>query len=269
MEASASPMRTDFGKMVYGCEHYRRRCKIRAPCCGQIFPCRHCHNEAMSAVSNPKDRHELVRHDVKQVVCSVCDTEQQVDQVCSNCGVKMGEYFCEICKFYDDNTEKQQFHCNDCGICRLVTKLVVVRTSFTVKRSCYAVSLRNNHFCVENSMKDHCPICYEYLFDSVKGTVIMACGHTMHMECHDEMRSQNQYRCPRCSKSVFDMSRTWEILGAEIEATAMPEEYHYEVPILCNDCNKTSRAFFHILGHKCSHCNSYNTRVIATPDAPQ
>ena len=29
----------------FRCEHYKRRCKIRAPCCNQIFPCRHCHNE--------------------------------------------------------------------------------------------------------------------------------------------------------------------------------------------------------------------------------
>lgn len=28
------------------CKHYRRRCKIRAPCCNEIYPCRHCHNEA-------------------------------------------------------------------------------------------------------------------------------------------------------------------------------------------------------------------------------
>lgn len=28
------------------CSHYRRRCKIRAPCCNEIFDCRHCHNEA-------------------------------------------------------------------------------------------------------------------------------------------------------------------------------------------------------------------------------
>lgn len=27
----------------------------------------------------------------------------QVVQVCTNCGVNMGEYFCETCKFYDDN----------------------------------------------------------------------------------------------------------------------------------------------------------------------
>ncbi|KAL0557321.1 hypothetical protein IC582_005852 [Cucumis melo] len=42
-----SAMKQDFGKLQYGCEHYRRRCKIRAPCCDQIFTCRHCHNEAM------------------------------------------------------------------------------------------------------------------------------------------------------------------------------------------------------------------------------
>jgi len=28
------------------CEHYKRRCKIRAPCCNLIFSCRHCHNDS-------------------------------------------------------------------------------------------------------------------------------------------------------------------------------------------------------------------------------
>lgn len=36
----------------------------------------------------------------------------------------------------------------------------------------------------------------------------------------------------------------------------------WQVLILCNDCNTNGRAFFHIFGHKCGHCNSYNTRVI-------
>lgn len=74
----------------------------------------------------------------------------QVARVCINCGVNMGEYFCEICKFYDDDViwssiqrfwlktfdsrsnlmlnrhsclvqiDKGQFHCDDCGICRFV-----------------------------------------------------------------------------------------------------------------------------------------------------
>jgi hypothetical protein len=28
------------------CKHYRRRCRIRAPCCNDVFHCRHCHNES-------------------------------------------------------------------------------------------------------------------------------------------------------------------------------------------------------------------------------
>ncbi|XP_011079733.1 E3 ubiquitin-protein ligase MIEL1 [Sesamum indicum] len=259
--------RQDFGKLLYGCEHYRRRCKIRAPCCNQIFTCRHCHNEATSALSNPKERHEIVRHDVKQVVCAVCGTEQQVSNICSNCRVKFGEYFCDICKFYDDDITKEQFHCNDCGICRVGGR----ENFFHCPKcgSCYSIGLRDNHLCVEDSMKSHCPICYEFLFDSTKQTTILKCGHTMHVECYEEMFSQNQYRCPICSKSVLNMSRTWERLDQEIEATAMPEEYRYEVQILCNDCNNRSKAFFHIFGHKCQHCNSYNTRVITSGENNQ
>ncbi|GJS86790.1 E3 ubiquitin protein ligase MIEL1 [Tanacetum coccineum] len=45
-------------------------------------------------------------------------TEQQAAQICTKCGVKMGEYFCDICKFYEDDISKEQFHCNECGICR-------------------------------------------------------------------------------------------------------------------------------------------------------
>jgi len=46
---------------------------------------------------------------VLQVICSVCDTEQPAAQVCSNCGVNMGEYFCSICIFYDDDVKNFGF----------------------------------------------------------------------------------------------------------------------------------------------------------------
>lgn len=246
---------------LYGCEHYRRRCKIRAPCCNHIFSCRHCHNEATSSLSNPKDRHEIVRTDIKQVICSVCNTEQEVAQVCNKCGVKMGEYFCDICKFYDDDTSKQQFHCDSCGICRLGGR----EKFFHCEKcgSCYAIDMRDNHSCVENSMKNYCPVCYEYLFDSVKQATVMKCGHTMHMDCFREMAKQQQYRCPICSKTVIDTSHYWKMLDEEIEAVQMPEQYQYEVSILCNDCNSTSKVAFHVVGHKCKQCASYNTRRIA------
>lgn len=93
--------------------------------------------------------------------------------------------------------------------------------------SCYSVALRDNHLCVENSMRHHCPICYEvhifpsfiyiggfhlnnkvrsmrvfwckfvvllqYLFDSLKDTIVMKCGHTMHGECQHEMLKHNKW----------------------------------------------------------------------------
>ncbi|KAF5188764.1 hypothetical protein FRX31_021651 [Thalictrum thalictroides] len=48
MEVSVSDSeRQDIGKLEYGCEHYKRRCKIRGPCFNKVFTCRHCHNAAM------------------------------------------------------------------------------------------------------------------------------------------------------------------------------------------------------------------------------
>ena len=35
-------------KGEHGCTHYRRRCRLVTPCCGEVFWCRHCHNEAKS-----------------------------------------------------------------------------------------------------------------------------------------------------------------------------------------------------------------------------
>ena len=71
-----------------------------------------------------------------------------------------------MCNLYDDDLSKQQFHCDECGICR-----VGGRDNFfhcTVCGACYSVELRNNHVCVPNSMQRDCPICYEYLFDSLE-----------------------------------------------------------------------------------------------------
>jgi len=36
----------------FRCVHYRRKCEIRAPCCGEVFDCRHCHNEAKVRTSH-------------------------------------------------------------------------------------------------------------------------------------------------------------------------------------------------------------------------
>lgn len=32
-------------------------------------------------------------------------------------------------------------------------------------------------------MKQNCPVCFEFLFDSVRPTAVLNCGHTIHETC--------------------------------------------------------------------------------------
>jgi hypothetical protein len=49
--------------MEHGCDHYKRRCKLVAPCCGEVFWCRHCHNQV-------KDDSEQVA--LRMLIKSIC-----------------------------------------------------------------------------------------------------------------------------------------------------------------------------------------------------
>ncbi|KAK6927428.1 Zinc finger, CHY-type, partial [Dillenia turbinata] len=208
----------DRGLMQIGCPHSRRRCRIRAPCCNEIFDCRHCHNEAKNHIDvDQKERHDMPCHQVQQVICSLCGFEQEVRQVCNNCGVCMGKYLCETCKLhlrtsiiamaveYAELADENIFHCYKCGCC-------------------YSILLKNNHPCVEGAMHHDCPVCFEYLFESRNDVTVMLCGHTIHQNCLKEMQDAShyilllfsasflyfspKYACPLCSKSVCDMSKS-------------------------------------------------------------
>ncbi|XP_058224203.1 E3 ubiquitin-protein ligase RZFP34-like [Rhododendron vialii] len=246
----------------FGCIHYRRKCKIRAPCCDEIFDCRHCHNEAKNTLDiDPVRRHDIPRHEIKMVICSQCGTEQDVQQNCISCGVCMGKYFCSKCKFFDDDVSKNQYHCDGCGICRTGGK----ENYFHCNKCgcCYSNVIQDSHHCVERAMHHNCPVCFEFLFDTIKEVTVLPCGHTIHLECVKEMELHFRYSCPVCSKSICDMSSVWEKLDHEIAATPMPQFYKNKlVRILCNDCGETSEVHFHVVAHKCQKCKSYNTRQI-------
>ncbi|KAG5238030.1 hypothetical protein OIU76_014539 [Salix suchowensis] len=257
-DAEASKMQIGYGN--YGCSHYRRRCKIRAPCCNEIFDCRHCHNDVKNGLeTNPLDRHDIPRHEVTKVICSLCDTEQDVQQDCINCGVCMGKYYCSKCKFFDDDVSKNQYHCDECGICRTGGK----ENFFHCNKCgcCYSMLMKDAHRCIERAMHHNCPVCFEFLFDTMRDITVLPCGHTIHLECLREMEQHCRYSCPVCSKSICDMTGLWKKLDEEISATPMPETYQNKMAwILCNDCGANSRVQFHIVANKCLSCNSYNTR---------
>ncbi|KQK23675.1 E3 ubiquitin-protein ligase RZFP34 isoform X3 [Brachypodium distachyon] len=272
-------MELDSGSEQYGCAHYKRRCKIRAPCCGEVFGCRHCHDDAKDSLAvSVRDRHEIPRHEIKlvgvflalflprllcflaayPVICSLCNNEQEVKQDCSNCGARLGKYFCGKCNFFDDDVSKNQFHCDRCGICRTGG----ADNFFHCEKCgcCYSFVLKDSHRCVDRAMHQNCPICFEYMFESARDINVLRCGHMIHVECLREMRAHRRFSCPVCLKSACDMSDAWQKLDRQVAASPMPAIQKKMIWILCNDCGAASEVQFHILAHKCPGCSSYNTR---------
>ncbi|CAK9049850.1 unnamed protein product [Durusdinium trenchii] len=159
-----------------GCRHYRRRCKIVSPCCGQVYWCRHCHNEAASSSSWP---HEINRAQIVEVICQLCNHQQKPAQSCDACGHDFSSYYCQQCNFWDDDgIRKQVFHCDKCGICRVGGRDNYFHCDAC--GSCYPAEIKDSHTCVENAMRRNCPVCLQDLFQSVTQVTILQCGHTIH-----------------------------------------------------------------------------------------
>ncbi|PWA77013.1 hemerythrin/HHE cation-binding motif-containing protein [Artemisia annua] len=249
-----SPSFRDAEKQVFGCEHYKRNCKLRAACCQELFTCRFCHD-------NVSD-HTMDRKATTEMMCMNCLIVQPVGPICStpSCnGLSMAKYYCSYCKFFDD--ERTVYHCPFCNLCRLGKGLGVDFFHCMTCNYCLGIKLVD-HKCREKGLETNCPICCDFLFTSSASVRALPCGHFMHSACF-QAYACTHYICPICSKSMGDMSVYFGMLDALMASEVLPEEYRDRCQdILCNDCDKKGNAPFHWLYHKCGSCGSYNTRVI-------
>lgn len=94
----------------FGCAHYRRNVKVQCPDCQNWYTCRHCHDEA--------EEHPLIRNQIRNMLCMVCGTPQRAAKYCKHCSRLAADYYCDLCKLWDDDAEHRIYHCPDCGICR-------------------------------------------------------------------------------------------------------------------------------------------------------
>ncbi|KAL5473154.1 hypothetical protein EMCRGX_G027602 [Ephydatia muelleri] len=230
------------------CEHYSRGCSLVSPCCGKVYPCRFCHNDN-------EPTHEFNRFAVSEVVCRNCKTRQPTVECCVNCGIKFGQYFCSICRLYDD-ADKGQFHCEKCGLCRVGGK----SNYFHCNKCglCLPISMEAKHACRAEASKANCPICMEDIHTSRHPAHIPRCGHLLHTHCLKSLQEARRYQCPLCLKSLFDVD--WSSLDEDIRNTPLP--YHlrnFMVQVSCHDCQTKSDTAFHFIGLKCTSCGSYNT----------
>ncbi|KAF8103682.1 hypothetical protein N665_0186s0050 [Sinapis alba] len=241
-------------KQIYGCEHYKRNCKLRAACCGQLFTCRFCHDKVSD--------HSMDRKLVTEMLCMRCLKVQPCGPICTtpSCeGFPMAKHYCSICKLFDD--ERAVYHCPFCNLCRVGEGLGIDYFHCMTCNCCLGMKLVN-HKCLEKSLETNCPICCEFLFTSSEAVRALPCGHYMHSACF-QAYTCSHYTCPICGKSLGDMAVYFGMLDALLAAEELPEEYKDRCQdILCNDCECKGTTRFHWLYHKCGTCGSYNTRVI-------
>ncbi|KAH7040724.1 zinc-ribbon-domain-containing protein [Microdochium trichocladiopsis] len=234
-----------------GCQHYMRNVKLQCSTCERWYTCRFCHNEA--------EDHELIRKETKNMLCMYCGTAQKAGEVCVACGVSAARYYCSVCKLWNNDPDKNVYHCDDCGICRVGRG--IGKDFFHCKRcvACIAISTVHDHKCFERATDCDCPICGEYMFTSPKPVVFMKCGHSIHRNCFDDYM-HTSYKCPICNKSVVNMEIQFRNLDLAIAAQPMPPELRdTQAVVLCNDCSAKSSVQYHWLGLKCGVCQSYNT----------
>ncbi|XP_068642965.1 zinc finger protein BRUTUS-like isoform X1 [Aristolochia californica] len=254
-----SPSYRDADKQDFGCEHYKRNCKLLAVCCNKLFTCRFCHD-------NVSD-HSMDRKVTQEMMCMRCLKIQPIGPFCKTPSCEefsMAKYYCSICKFFDD--ERTVYHCPFCNLCRLGNGL---GTEFFHCMTCNCCLSRQlvEHTCLEKGLETNCPICCDFLFTSSAIVRALPCGHYMHSACF-QAYTCSHYTCPICSKSLGNMAVYFGMLDALLAAEKLPEEYRDRCQdILCNDCDKKGTARFHWLYHKCGFCGSYNTRVIKNESA--
>ncbi|KAI7884725.1 zinc-ribbon-domain-containing protein [Mucor mucedo] len=245
---------------ILGCKHYQRKCKLQANCCQKIITCRFCHDDA--------EDHTVVRNETKNMLCMLCLTLQPAGKSCQECGEELARYYCDKCKFWDDDPKKSIYHCDDCGICRQGKGLG--GDFFHCKKCniCLHISMKE-HKCIERNLESDCPICGEYMFTSTATVIFMPCGHCIHKHCYTDY-IQTSYQCPTCLKSLGDMSEYFNRLDKDLERQPMPAEYEkYISHIFCNDCEKKTPAKYHFFYHKCGHCGSFNTTVLKTENTDE
>lgn len=154
-----------------GCPHYIRNNKLQCVTCNKWYPCRLCHDAV--------ETHTLPRTLTKSMLCTLCSTVQPVAQDCCNCNARMAAYYCDKCKLWDSS--RKNYHCDDCGICRIGEGLGKDFFHCAKCATCLDVRLKGNHRCIERSLSCDCPICGEFLFESRETVVFMV--HTTPPPC--------------------------------------------------------------------------------------
>lgn len=243
---------------IYNCGHYIRGCKYLSPCCNKIYNCRLCHDEEYENDLN--NFHKMNNSDTIKIICKNCDTMQEFNQYCKSCNLCFGKYYCDKCKFVDDDENKKYFHCDECGICRRGKNGEYEHCKKCER--CFLVG--HNEKCKNTkNLNKECPICFDDLFYSTDTTMPLSCGHNVHTNCYISSLKSGNLKCPVCRKTMAKNHHYDALLKLMVNTSQMPEEFKdKKVNILCQDCEQKSIVNLNLIAMFCPNCDSHNVTQI-------
>jgi len=198
----------------FTCKHYNKNCsRFEFECCGTVDPCSRCHYARETCDIRPPQ--------ISSIRCNLCHTAQPPSQACVNCNVQFSNSYCGECKIW---TALEIFHCDGCGICR-VGKRDDTFHCYTCN-ACFPVAGRDVHRCAKSQLKDSsCPLCLESVHSAQKESLILPCGHVLHVDCWKLASTKGEYRCPTCRKSLLDMRNVWANIRRSIAIQPIPNDF--------------------------------------------
>ncbi len=113
-----------------GWSHGKSNLKVQCATCDQWYMCGLCHDIA--------EDHRMNRWETQAMLCTLCSYKQPTSQTCVRCNTLTARYYCDICKYWNDDMDKTLYHCNDCGVC-----YPGLRADFYHCKVCY---ISNSHY---------------------------------------------------------------------------------------------------------------------------
>jgi len=242
-----------------GCGHYKRKCKVVAPCCDRAYTCRECHDEA-------EPDHEMDSKAVDTMVCMECNTRQHAARAslrlsltiytataslvacilralrfdhhsrsehwvlscagdCSHCGAVMATYYCSICHLWDNNSANKIYHCPYCNLCRQGQGLGLDSCHCMECNTCMHLADFPRHRCRK---LNPCPICQENLYESTKPYRVRHHPRAWYWQCisANECSARQTCACMVCKAEHDGVCATGAASVRALHALALLQAAH-------------------------------------------
>ena len=175
--------------------------------------------------------HDFDPKKVQKVSCNNCSFIQPPAQTCKKCKITFGQYFCDICLLYDNDTAKEYWHCHQCRECKTGGKHNYFHCDKC--QACFHNDFARQHLHLTEKL---CSVCEEVMDIQFPSMFMkLRCGHQIHRHCFrtlvDDMR-----QCAECEEPTIEQQQSLQQSYSK-KGQLKPQALQ-KVRIKCDDCKR-------------------------------